>query len=54
MVGHIIWELLHWPDGIILGNLLASFVWSAVFEWRLRIHHRKIHESIHGKGDHHA
>jgi hypothetical protein len=38
--------LLGWPGGIILGNLLASVVWSSVFEWRLRKHHEKIKAHI--------
>lgn len=38
---HVSWVLLGWPAGIILGNLLASVVWSFIFEWRLRIFHRK-------------
>jgi hypothetical protein len=54
MPGHILWELFYWPGGIVLGNLLASLIWSSIFEWRLRVHHRKIHASIHHKGDHNA
>jgi hypothetical protein len=52
--GHILWVLLGWPAGIILGNLLASVVWSSIFEWRLRVHHKKIHHLIHHKGDQNA
>lgn len=37
----VMFTLLGWPFGIILGNLLASVVWSSVFEWRLRIHHNR-------------
>lgn len=47
-VGHVLWQLLGWPYGIILGNLLASVVWSALFEWRLRSHHARIHKHIEG------
>lgn len=40
MIGHILWELANWPNGIVVGNLIASVIWSAVFEWRLRVHHK--------------
>lgn len=33
-------QILSWPNGIIVGNLLASVIWSAVFEWRLRVQQR--------------
>ena len=46
MIGHILWEIFNWPAGIIVGNLLASVIWSSVFEWRLRKHHKKVHESF--------
>lgn len=39
VVGHFLFTLLGWPAGIILGNLLASVVWSSMFEWRMRVHH---------------
>lgn len=29
MVGHILWELFDWPSGIVVGNLIASFMWAA-------------------------
>lgn len=45
---HIVWTLFNWPNGIVLGNLMASVIWAALFEWRLRVHHRKIHLMIHG------
>lgn len=40
MFGHILWQLGNWPNGIIVGNLIASVVWSSLFEWRLRVHHK--------------
>lgn len=43
---HILYEIGGWPNGIIVGNLMASVVWSAVFEWRLRFHHKKIHHRL--------
>jgi uncharacterized membrane protein YciS (DUF1049 family) len=46
MIVHIFLELLGWPYGIILGNLLASVIWASLFEWRLRIHHDKLHEKL--------
>lgn len=45
-VSHVAWQLLGWPAGIILGNLLASVVWSSVFEWRLKVHHKRIGKSV--------
>ena len=39
-------ELLSWPDGIIVGNLIASVVWSSLFEWRLHIHHKKTDKAV--------
>lgn len=44
-------EILSWPNGIIVGNLLASVVWSAVFEWRLRFHRKAIKAHIDSKHD---
>ena len=38
--------LFGWPAGIVLGNLLASVMWASLFEWRLRIHHRKLGELV--------
>lgn len=43
---HVLYEICGWPNGIIVGNLMASVIWASAFEWRLRIHHRKIHEHI--------
>jgi hypothetical protein len=45
-IAHVLWELLYWPGGIILGNLLASLIWSSLFEWRLTKHHKKTHKVI--------
>ncbi len=39
MVGHFLWTLLRWPDGIIVGNLIASAIWAAPALWHL---HRKL------------
>lgn len=50
-IGHVLWEMFDWPAGIVLGNLLASVIWSAVFEWRLRIHHKKIMQHIDNQGE---
>ncbi len=44
-------EILSWPNGIIVGNLLASVVWSSLFEWRLRIHRKSIKAHIDSKHD---
>jgi hypothetical protein len=45
-IGHILWVLLYWPGGIILGNLLASLIWSSIFEWRLGVHRRKTDRNV--------
>lgn len=26
-IGHVLWQLFYWPAGIVLGNLIASFLW---------------------------
>lgn len=48
-VGHILWELLYWPGGIVLGNLIANVIWESprtvMLEWRLRKHHNKTAKS---------
>jgi hypothetical protein len=36
---HIMVTLVGWPDGIILGNLLASAIWATPALWHL---HRKL------------
>lgn len=42
-IGHILWELLYWPGGIVVGNLIANVIWESprlgLMEWRLRKHH---------------
>lgn len=43
---YFFYTLLGWPSGIILGNLLASIVWSALFEWRLRAHTKRTTDHI--------
>jgi hypothetical protein len=43
---HVIIEILGWPNGIIVGNLMASVIWSSVFEWRLRVHHKRTKDHI--------
>lgn len=45
-IGHVLWEVFDWPGGIIVGNLLASVVWSSVFEWRFRKHTKKITDHV--------
>lgn len=45
-ITHVGWQLLGWPAGIILGNLLASVIWSSIFEWRLGVHRKKTDRSI--------
>ncbi len=53
-MGHVLWEIFNWPAGIIVGNLLASVVWSALFEWRLRKHHGKTISIMNAKlAEHH-
>lgn len=28
MTGHVLAELFRWPDGIVVGNLIASALWA--------------------------
>ena len=39
MIFHLIRTLFHWPDGIVVGNLIASAIWAAPALLHL---HRKI------------
>lgn len=51
-VWHILYILLGWPYGIILGNLLASVICSlTVIEWRMRVHHKKTREYVNRSAD---
>lgn len=45
-MSHVLWEIGNWPNGIVVGNLMASVIWASVFEWRLRIHRREIHRHL--------
>lgn len=49
-VGHIVWELLYWPGGIVVGNLIANVFWETprnlTLEWRLRKHHKNTTNEI--------
>lgn len=40
MLHYVIWILFRWPDGIVLGNLIASVMW-ALPAWFLLLH--KLH-----------
>lgn len=48
---HILWVMFNWPSGIVVGNLIASVLWASIFEWRLKVHHHRIRDSIQGKGN---
>lgn len=26
MIGHVLWVMFQWPQGIVVGNLIASFI----------------------------
>lgn len=41
-VGHFLWILFNWPNGIVVGNLLASIIWMGIME---RQHHKR-HEEL--------
>jgi hypothetical protein len=45
MIGHFLWILFMWPNGIVLGNLLASVLWALPvllhLDRLLRRHHRE-------------
>ena len=36
---HVLSELFGWPNGIVVGNLIASAIWAAPALWHL---HRKL------------
>jgi hypothetical protein len=38
-LGHVLWELLDWPSGIVVGNLIASAIWQP---WIFRSLHQKM------------
>lgn len=39
MARHFLWVLFNWPNGIVVGNLIASAIWGVPSMWHL---HRKI------------
>lgn len=39
IVFHFLWILFNWPNGIVVGNLIASLIWGVPSMWHL---HRKI------------
>lgn len=45
MIGHILWVLFNWPNGIVVGNLIASAIWAvpalAHLHWRISRNHRE-------------
>lgn len=38
-LGHVLWQMFDWPNGNVLGNLIASLIWAlpalAHLHWRL-------------------
>ena len=54
----ILRTLFHWPDGIVVGNLIASALWAAPafahLHCKLRRHHAELlasHKDLHDKVD---
>lgn len=46
MITHIFYEMFDWPQGIVVGNLIASFmIWSPHF---IYVHRKinKLHDAI--------
>lgn len=45
-MSHILGEMFGWPSGNVLGNLMASAMWTtpalAHLHWRQRRHHRAL------------
>lgn len=45
MVGHILYEMFSWPQGIVVGNLIASVLWATPalihLHRKLDRHHRE-------------
>lgn len=42
MIGHIIWTLFNWPNGIVVGNLLASVIWMVIIDRRHARRHKEM------------
>lgn len=44
-MGHVLWQLFNWPNGIVVGNLIASLLWAAPafihLHRKLNRHHRE-------------
>jgi hypothetical protein len=51
MIRHVFDEILGWPNGIVVGNLMASAILGTFTEWRLRVHHRKTREYVDKKAN---
>jgi hypothetical protein len=46
MIGHILSQMFAWPQGIVVGNLIASFlIWFPHYIWLLKSH-RKLHHRL--------
>lgn len=41
MIAHIIVEMFAWPQGIVVGNLIASAITSSIVAMRNEVHHKR-------------
>jgi len=57
-VGSFLSTLFHWPDGIVVGNLIASALWAFPAILHLdrlaRKHHKEHMEAVKGKDNDHV
>jgi hypothetical protein len=51
MLAYILLTLLGWPSGILLGNLLANFVWLPIQYLGLHLKMAAHHAAVHGRLD---
>lgn len=55
MITSVLHDLFHWPDGIVVGNLIASLLWIPV-QWtgmhlRLKAHSAATHARLDAQDD---
>lgn len=42
----VLWQLFSWPNGVLVGNLLASIVWQPAFFWHLYRKMNQHHDEV--------
>ena len=51
MIAHIIWVMFQWPQGIVVGNLIASAITSVLVYLKLHARMNKQHAALHARLD---